>query len=78
MMVVITKLVKILYWLFTGKIKKEEKINHDDIRVMDFLGLYHLRNGKAGVLSGGQRNYWNLKTRMGDKDSALDEVALSK
>ncbi len=64
-------------WLFPGKIKKEEKINHDRAsEVMDFLGLYHLRNEKAGILSGGQKKLLELgRTMMVDaKIVLLDEV----
>ena len=59
------------------KIKYEEKINYERAsEVMDFLGLDHLQNEKAGILSGGQKKLLELgRTMMVDaKIVLLDEV----
>ena len=64
-------------WLFSKKIKHEEKINYERAsEVMDFLGLDHLQNEKAGILSGGQKKLLELgRTMMVDaKIVLLDEV----
>ena len=64
-------------WLFAKKIKHEEKINYERAsEVMDFLGLDHLQNEKAGILSGGQKKLLELgRTMMVDaKIVLLDEV----
>ena len=64
-------------WLFSTKIKHEEKINYERAsEVMDFLGLDHLENEKAGILSGGQKKLLELgRTMMVDaKIVLLDEV----
>ena len=64
-------------WLFAKKIKHEEKINYERAsEFMDFLGLDHLQNEKAGILSGGQKKLLELgRTMMVDaKIVLLDEV----
>ena len=64
-------------WLFSKKIRDEEQINYERAsEVMDFLGLDHLQNEKAGILSGGQKKLLELgRTMMVDaKIVLLDEV----
>ena len=64
-------------WLFSKKIRDEEQINYKRAsEVMDFLGLDHLQNEKAGILSGGQKKLLELgRTMMVDaKIVLLDEV----
>ena len=64
-------------WLFSKKIRDEEQINYERAsEVMDFLGLDHLQNDKAGILSGGQKKLLELgRTMMVDaKIVLLDEV----
>ena len=52
-------------WLFSKKIRDEEQINYERAsEVMDFLGLDHLQNEKAGILSGGQKKLLEIGSTM--------------
>ena len=64
-------------WLKRGQIKKQEKkIQQKAEEVLQFLNIIHLKNEKAGRLSGGQKKLLELaRTMMVDaKIVLLDEV----
>ncbi|MBS3668803.1 ABC transporter ATP-binding protein [Vreelandella boliviensis] len=65
-------------WLKPGIVRQEEaEVRRRALEVIDFVGLYHVRNELAGNLSGGQKKLLELgRTMMTDaKVVLLDEIA---
>lgn len=65
-------------WLKPGAVRAEEaEVRRKALEVIDFIGLYHVRNELAGNLSGGQKKLLELgRTMMTDaRVVLLDEIA---
>ncbi|WP_445005990.1 ABC transporter ATP-binding protein [Halomonas mongoliensis] len=65
-------------WLKPGAVRAEEaEVRRRALEVIDFIGLYHVRNELAGNLSGGQKKLLELgRTMMTDaRVVLLDEIA---
>ncbi|WP_253446549.1 ABC transporter ATP-binding protein [Halomonas sp. Y3] len=65
-------------WLKPGAVREEEtEVRRKALEVIDFIGLYHVRNELAGNLSGGQKKLLELgRTMMTDaRVVLLDEIA---
>ena len=65
-------------WLKPGLIRQQEaSVRQKALDVIDFIGLYHVRNELAGNLSGGQKKLLELgRTMMTDaRVVLLDEIA---
>ena len=65
-------------WLKPGLVRaQEEEVRRKALEVIDFIGLYHVRNELAGNLSGGQKKLLELgRTMMTDaRVVLLDEIA---
>ena len=65
-------------WLKPGLVRaQEEGVRRKALEVIDFIGLYHVRNELAGNLSGGQKKLLELgRTMMTDaRVVLLDEIA---
>lgn len=65
-------------WLKPGRVRaQEEEVRRKALEVIDFIGLYHVRNELAGNLSGGQKKLLELgRTMMTDaRVVLLDEIA---
>ncbi len=65
-------------WLKPGRVRAQEaEVRRKALEVIDFIGLYHVRNELAGNLSGGQKKLLELgRTMMTDaRVVLLDEIA---
>ncbi|WP_104203276.1 ABC transporter ATP-binding protein [Billgrantia saliphila] len=65
-------------WLKPGSVARQEaEVRRRALEVIDFIGLYHVRNELAGNLSGGQKKLLELgRTMMTDaRVVLLDEIA---
>ncbi|KAA0010401.1 ABC transporter ATP-binding protein [Billgrantia pellis] len=65
-------------WLRPGSVARQEaEVRRRALEVIDFIGLYHVRNELAGHLSGGQKKLLELgRTMMTDaRVVLLDEIA---
>ncbi|MDN3523105.1 ABC transporter ATP-binding protein [Halomonas ramblicola] len=65
-------------WLKPGRVRAQEaEVRRKALEVIDFIGLYHVRNELAGNLSGGQKKLLELgRSMMTDaRVVLLDEIA---